>query len=250
MHPVLFKIGTLEISSYGAALALAFLVGTFLAVKEAPKRNINPENILDLSIYIGIASIIGSRIAYVVINWSYYSENLISIVTRGGGLSFHGGLTAGFLIGLWYVKRHKISVGVTADLVAPYLALGYAITRIGCFLNGCCYGRVSNVPWALPASFLDNTLRHPTQLYASFINLLLCGFLLYLRDKKPFDGYIFVAYIGLYGIYRFIIEYFRESHIFLGPLTLGQVVSLLMIATALVLIRFRPWGQVEEVHEE
>ncbi len=249
MHPVLFKIGMLEIYSYGVALVAAFLVGTFLAMKEAPKQNIDPENILDLSILIGIAAVIGSRIACVIINWSYYSQNPISIVSRGGGLSFHGGLTAGFLIGLWYVRRHKIPVGITADLAAPYVALGYAITRIGCLLNGCCFGRVSDVPWALRASFLDNALRHPTQLYASIINLLFFGILLYLRDKKPFNGYVFVVYVGLYGVYRFFIEYFRESDIYIGPLTLGQVVSLVMVLAAAALIKFWPWGRVKEAHE-
>ncbi len=250
MHPVLFQLGSLEIYSYGVALVIAFLAGTYFAVKEAPKVGIEPERILDLAILIGVAAIVGARFYYVILNWSYYAENPISIVTRGGGLVFHGGLAAGFLIGLWYVKKHNISVGLTADLVAPFVALGYAITRIGCLLNGCCFGVVSDVPWALPASFLDNALRHPTQLYASLSNLLFFGILMYLRDKKPFNGYLFVVYTGLYGAYRFIVEFFREGDLFLGPITLAQVVSLIMILVSLLLLKFWPWKQVTEAHEQ
>ncbi|UNC92839.1 prolipoprotein diacylglyceryl transferase [Candidatus Contubernalis alkaliaceticus] len=250
MHPVLFEIGSVKVYSYGAALALAFFLGAVLAMREAPRVGIEQEKILDLSILIGIGALVGSRIAYIILDLPYYLETPMKIISREGGLSFHGGLIAGFLISFWYLKRHKIPVGVTADLIAPYVALGYAITRIGCLMYGCCYGKVSNLPWALASSFVDNALRHPTQIYASLINFVFFGLLLYLRDKKPFHGYLFVLYVGFYGLYRFGIEFFRDSDVFFGPVTLAQAISLLMILASALLIRLWPWKQVDKISDK
>lgn len=246
MHPVLFEIGFIKVYSYGAALALAFILGTVMAIREAPQVGIEQERILDLSILIGIAALVGSRIAYIILDLNYYLEVPLRIISREGGLSFHGGLIAGFLVSLWYVRRYKVPVGVTADLAAPYVALGYAITRIGCLMYGCCYGKISDLPWALPSSFVDQALRHPTQIYASLTNFLFFGLLLYLRDKKPFQGYLFVLYVGLYGVYRFVIEFFRDSDVFFGPVTLAQALSLLMVLASVLLIKYWPWKQVEK----
>lgn len=237
MHPVLFRIGPLAIYSYSAALVTAFLVGTLLAYREAPRLGIDPENVLDLAILIGITSILGARVTYVLL----YGGSLWTIFSRGEGLAFHGGLVGGFLIAFWYVRRKKMPVGVTADLAAPSVALGYAITRIGCLMYGCCYGKVSDLPWALPSSFVDSLPRHPTQLYAFFSSLLIFGILRYLKPRKAFDGYLFVVYVGLYGLYRFIVEFYREGLPTLGFLSLGQVVSLGMIGAAALLVRFWPW---------
>lgn len=249
MYPVLFEIGFIKVYSYGAALALAFFLGTLLAMREAPRVGIEQERILDLAILIGISALVGSRIAYIIFDLTYYLEVPMRIISREGGLSFHGGLIAAFLVSLWYVRRHKIPVGVTADLAAPYLALGYAITRIGCFMYGCCYGKLSDLPWALPAAFVDQALRHPTQIYASLTNFIFFGLLLYFRDKKPFQGYLFVLYVGLYGVYRFIIEFYRDSEVFLGPVTLAQAVSLLMVLISVLLIKYWPWKQVEKISD-
>lgn len=242
MYPVLFEIGPIQIYSYGVALVLAFIAGIYFVSREAPAKGVSQDRILDLSILIGLSAIIGSRLAFVMLNWSYYARDPSLILTGIGGLSFHGGLFLAFLVSLWYVRRHNIPVGITADLIAPYLALGYAITRVGCFLNGCCYGKPSDLPWALPATLAEETLRHPAQLYASFMNLLIFAGLLHIKEKKPFNGYVFVAYVGLYGVYRFIIEFFREVDFYVSFLTLAQLVSLFMIAASLLLIKYWPWG--------
>lgn len=242
VYPVLFEIGSIEIYSYGVALVLAFITGIYFVSREAPAKGVSQDRVLDLSILIGISALIGSRLAYVILNWSYYAQDPSLIIGGVGGLSFHGGLVLAFLVSFWYVRRHNLPVGITADLIAPYVALGYAITRIGCFLNGCCYGKPSDLPWALPVSLTEEILRHPVQLYASVLNLFIFAGLLYIRDKKPFNGYVFVVYAGLYGLYRFVIEFFREEELLVSYFTLAQLVSLLMIAVSLLLIKFWPWG--------
>ncbi|MDW7652274.1 MAG: prolipoprotein diacylglyceryl transferase, partial [Bacillota bacterium] len=174
---------------------------------------------------------------------AYLEAPLTIFNIRSGGLSFHGGLIAGIAVGLWYTRRHKMPQGKVADLVAPYLALGYAIVRIGCLLNGCCYGRQTDVSWALPASYVDNAPRHPTQLYAFFAALIIFAVLRWRKKYIRFHGQLFIEFILYYSIYRFVVEGFREVSSYVGFLTLGQAVSLVAAVAAFVVIRVWPMGR-------
>jgi phosphatidylglycerol:prolipoprotein diacylglycerol transferase len=243
MYPVLFRVGDISVHAYGVLLALAFAAGIFGLARTARQAGLPEEKMLDMSLMIMVASVIGSRLLYILIEWPVFvADPLAVFAVQSGGLSFHGGLAAGVLTGLWYTHRHRLPQGKVADLVAPLVALGYAIVRIGCLLNGCCFGRPAEVPWALPAAYLDPTLRHPTQLYASAAAFLIFLILLYRRKRTRFHGQLFLEFIVYYSVYRFLSEFYRETDVFLGALTLGQATSLVVAAGAFVAIRIWPLG--------
>jgi phosphatidylglycerol:prolipoprotein diacylglycerol transferase len=126
-----------------------------------------------------------------------------------------------------------------ADIFAPFLALAYAIVRIGCFLNGCCYGKVSSSAFTVVFPFVDYCSRYPTQLYSSTLNLLLFGFLLWYYPRRKFSGQIFIYYLLGYSEYRFIVEFFRENWVFLGPFSISQAYSLVLLAIGMGLYFLR-----------
>jgi len=242
MYPELFKIGPLTIHTYGVLVATGFLLGLGLAVRQAKKEGIPPNKIVDLGFYILLSALIGSRLFYVMINAGYYIKNPLDIFkVWEGGLVFYGGLVLTVLTVLWYVKKNALSIWSTADLFAPSLAIGHAIGRIGCFCAGCCYGKpAEGLPWAV--SFTDpQTLAlvgiplHPTQIYESLGELTIFLVLITLRRHKSFNGQLFVTYVMLYSVLRFIVEFFRGDiarGFITHQLSFSQGVSILMFLTA------------------
>ena len=244
MHPVLFRIGAFNVYAYGFMLALAFTLCTLGFVRKGKDVGLPEEKLFGLVLWILVAAMLGARLLYVLLEFPVYVADPLSIFNiRSGGLSFHGGLVFGIAAGLWYTYKHKLPQGQVADLLAPYVALGYAFVRIGCLLNGCCYGRPANVFWALPAAYADDTMRHPTQLYAFFAALLIFLLLRYREKRIRFAGQLFWEFILLYSLYRFIVEFFREVNMHLEMLTLGQAASLVGVIFAYVVIRFWPLGR-------
>lgn len=237
MYPELFSIGNLTIYSYGMMIALAIIVTVISISREAPKENLISDHILEAVIAAAFAGMIGARLLYVMLNWSYFSANPMEIIfAQFAGLSFFGGLFLGtFVLYIWSAWR-KIGFLRITDLLAPYLILGYAFGRIGCFLNGCCYGQPSDLPWALPISMADDVLRHPVQLYAALGAIVIFIILKMLRSRRPFVGFIMIALFALYGILRFTTEFFRlEEQVFLG-LTFAQVFSLALTLFSVIII--------------
>ena len=241
MYPLLFNVGPIPIYGYGVMLALAFGLGALALVRQGREAGLAEEKVLNLIIIIFFSAMLGSRLVYILV-WEVRDivrDPLLALDFRGGGLSFHGGFFFAVLAGGGYVLFSRLPLGKVADMTAPYIALGYGLTRIGCFLKGCCYGRVSQVPWALPISLQDPVLRHPTQLYG-----VLAGFLMYLtlkffqkRSPTLFPGFLLLALAALYSIYRFILEFFRqEDVVFFRFLTLGQAVSIFMLGLSLSLM--------------
>ncbi len=233
MLPELFRIGNFAIHSYGFMLALAILISAIALYREAPRESLNPDYVLEAVIASSLVGLLGSRLFYVAQNWSYYSVRPFSaFFTQFEGLSFYGALICGPLALYGWSRWRKISFLKVTDLLAPYLALGYAFGRIGCFLNGCCYGKESDLPWALPVHMADEVLRHPVQLYAAAGGIALFLILKWLRPRRPFVGFISAALFGLYGLLRFTIEFFRHGELLWLNLTLAQWFSLGMIALA------------------
>ena len=227
MYPILFKIGPLEIYSYGVMVALGFLAAVFLAARDAKKAGLDPAKIVDLFLWILISGLAGGRLLYVAMNIEGYILNPLDIaMLNKGGLIFYGGLIAAFLTGVYFVRRNGMPTMKVADLIAPYIALGQAAGRVGCFLNGCCWGKVSNSAFAI--HFMGTPFRrHPTQLYSA---LLLAAIFLFLRPRsrkdRAFSGQIFLTYLLFYSVMRFLIEFIRdEPIIFLGRFTLSQGIS-------------------------
>jgi len=233
MYPVICKFGNFSIYSYGFLLAVAFLVATTLAASQAKREKVDPDVILNLSFIVFVLGIIGARIFYVVENLNYYLNNLSEIIMlQKGGLSWFGGLILGSISGLFYLKFKKLSIYKIVDLFAPFLVLGQAIGRLGCFLNGCCFGKESIYGIYSP---VQEAVLIPTQLYSSFVLLLIFVFLRIMQERPHRQGDIFFAYLLLYSIKRFIIEFYRaDNPVVLFGLTLFQLLSIVVFLLAFI----------------
>jgi len=245
MHPILFHIGPFALHSYGVFVAMAFLSAMGLALREAGRVGEDPEKILDLCFYVLVAAIAGSRILYVVVNWPTFEQDPVEIVRIWhGGLVFYGGFIGAFIAAWWYIRSKKLSFLKTADILAPSIAFGQFVGRIGCFCAGCCYGKPSNLPWAVvftdPESLAPRGIPlHPTQLYSSLNGLLIFALLVGLRRIKSFDGQLFWSYVLLYAVTRSIIEIFRgdpRGMFFGGAISTSQLLGSIMAAVAIVML--------------
>lgn len=225
MHPILLKAGVFTFYSYGFMVALGFLFAILLAIKIAKRVNIDAEKILDASLFALIGAIIGARTAYVIFYWYELKSPWEAFMVWHGGLVFYGGLVAAILAVILAAKMLKLNALDMLDVAAPATALGYALGRIGCFLNGCCYGGPCSLPWAV----------HPTQIYSSLAGLIMLALLLQVFYKRKFPGQVFALGITAYSIYRFIIEYFRVNPAVFMGLNSAQIFSLLLFVTGSVL---------------
>lgn len=225
MHPQICTIGPVTVYSYGLMLALAFIICSLLACSQAKRENINPEIVFNFTFFVFIAGILGARLFYVLDNIAYYLKNPKEIIMlQQGGLAWFGGLISAVTCGIIYLKAKKLPVFLMLDLVAPFVALAQAIGRVGCFLNGCCYGKVSRFGIYFPThdSFLI-----PTQLYSSAALVIIFIILRFLQDRPHRQGQIFMAYLLFYSSKRFLIEFWRnDSARILWGLTLFQFISI------------------------
>lgn len=233
MFPQICKIGPFTVYSYGLALVVAFIISSGLASLRVKEENINPDIIFNFAFLVFISGILGARILYVMENLSYYANNPLEIVMlQQGGLSWFGGLVLGAFSGVIYLKNKNLAVYKILDLVTPFIALGQAIGRIGCLLNGCCFGRPSNFGIYFPA---HSEILIPTQLYSSLILIFFFFFLRFLQDKPHKEGQIFFVYLLLYSIKRFFIEFWRaDNEINFMGLTLFQIISIAIFCLSIV----------------
>lgn len=242
MFPVLIKLGPLTLHTYGLLVATGFVTGLFLAVRQAKRQGISSERILDLGFYILLAAIIGSRLLFVATDPEHYLSRPLEIFKIWeGGLVFYGGLIFAVPVAVWYMNRHSLDKWAIADIIAPSIAIGHAIGRLGCFSAGCCYGApAEGLPWAV--TFLHpETLAirgvplHPAQIYESLGELVNFSLLIILRKHQSFKGQLFWTYILFYSVLRFVVEFFRgdeiRGFIFAGIST-SQAISVVMAAVA------------------
>jgi phosphatidylglycerol---prolipoprotein diacylglyceryl transferase len=244
MHPVLIRFGPFTIHTYGFLIAIGFLVGLWLAVIQAKKENIPVNKILDLSFYLLLAAIVGSRLFFILINAVHYINHPLDIFKIWeGGLVFYGGVLLAVPVTMWYVKRHRLDVWNTADIFAPSIAIAHVFGRLGCLSAGCCHGKpAEDLPWGI--IFTDpeclaptNVLLHPTQLYESAGELLIFLTLIMLRNHKSFNGRLFMMYLILYAVLRFIVEFFRGDigrGFIMGNLSVSQGISILIFFTGVI----------------
>jgi len=238
--PVAFEIGHISIYWYGIIIAAAFLSGLAITTKIAEKQGENPENILDLAIYLLIGSLISARAYFVIFDWKYFIDHFSeTFMTWKGGLSIHGAIIGGFIVVYIYTKIKKLSLLKYADILSYGAILGQAIGRWGNFFNSEAFGSPTNLPWKLYIPLIKRPLEyshyqyfHPTFLYESLWNLLVF-FILYkiLRKKfNNFNGAIFFSYLILYSSGRFIIESIRIDSIYsVFGLPIAQLVSIICI---------------------
>ncbi|KZL50094.1 prolipoprotein diacylglyceryl transferase [Nodularia spumigena CENA596] len=245
--PVIVEIGPITIRWYGLLIATAVLIGVSLSQYLAKRRNVNPELISDLSIWLVIGAIPAARLYYVLFQWSEYSQHPERIIAIWqGGIAIHGAIIGGTLAALIFAKVNQVSFWQLADLVAPSLILGQAIGRWGNFFNSEAFGRPTNFPWKLyiptqnrPPTLANFEYFHPTFLYESLWNLIVFALLMALFFRglsgKPRLrlGTLFLAYLVAYSFGRVWIEGFRIDSLMLGPLRIAQVVSLSGIVVGL-----------------
>ncbi len=218
-------------------LALGVLVSALALYREAPRENINPDYVLEAVMVAAVSGLFGARALYIILNWDYYSGRLFSsFFTQFEGLSFYGGFLGGIIMLAVWSRWRKVGFLKLADLAAPYLILGYGFGRIGCFLNGCCFGKESDLPWAIAVGAVDGTLRHPVQLYAALGALAIFILLKKLRPVRPFVGFIFIALFAFYGLLRFTTEFFRYGELIWFNLTLAQLFSLGLVVVSLAAV--------------
>jgi phosphatidylglycerol:prolipoprotein diacylglycerol transferase len=183
MFPVLFKIGKWPIYTYGLFIAIGTIVAILFVGREAKKLGQDHEQIMDLCIYLLIAAIVGSRLFYIFSNPKLFLSDPLEIFRIwNGGLVFYGGFVIALVTAILYLKRKKLSLFLTADIMAPPLALGHFFGRLGCLFAGCCYGKATDLPWAITFTNTESLAPlgvplHPTQLYAAINNLLIFVFL-------------------------------------------------------------------------
>jgi phosphatidylglycerol:prolipoprotein diacylglycerol transferase len=258
----------LPLHTYGLLIASAFVVGIWLAQREARRQGQDPERVADLSFWILVAALVGSRIYFIFVNWNDYFGDGAWVVTGlgriprllavwEGGLVFYGGFIAAALTAVWYLRRHRMPFLPYADTLIPSVAFGHFLGRLGCFSAGCCWGRTSGpgLPWGakfppeslafqsfvarpggdrfLTPDHLSTLPLHPTQLYEAFGELALFALLVLLvRPRKRFHGQVLATWLMAYAVLRTVVESFRgdiERGVVAG-LGVGQWTSILIFA--------------------
>ena len=218
MHPVAFELGGFAIHWYGIFLALGVLAGVWTAARRCVLDKLQPVIITDLAPWLVGGVIVGARALYVISYWDsqFAGQPLWHIFNlRSGGLIFYGGLIGAVVAGFLYLRIKHQPIWKVADALAPSIALGHALGRIGCLMFGCCYGRVCELPWAVhfPAGHATHPLGvHPTQVYESVLNFGLYLALAWLYRRKKFDGHVFGVYLVSYALVRALVEVFRGDY--------------------------------------
>ncbi len=266
MYPELIRIGDFPLNTYGFLLSVGLMLALFAAAKLAVRDGLPKERIYDLGLWTIIGGLIGSKILMV---FTEENVNLFSLdFLRSGGV-YYGGFLGGLVALVFLIQFYKLPFWKVADAFAPGVALGQFFGRQGCFSAGCCWGKVTNLPWGVHFTeaghentgvpIFDgagNALHlHPTQLYESFAMLIVFGALIYLHRRKRFDGQVLIGYMILYPIVRFTIEFFRDDprgDLFglttLSGLSTSQLLSLFIAFGAIVFMIWRlrqPRGAAE-----
>ncbi len=256
MHPILFEIpridlgawtiGPIPIRLYGLMIGIGFLLGVWLASRRAKKEGLNPDLIIDMGVYLLLAAIVGSRALYVLTALNEFANNPFDVfAVWKGGLVFYGGVLAAVPVGIWYVKKHGLPVWKTADIMAPYIALGHGFGRLGCFFAGCCYGTPCTGPLCItfndPLSLAPRGVPlFPSQLAESGGEFLIFALLLVLRRSKKFDGQLFWFYILFYAVLRFSLEFYRgdadRGVYFGGLISQSQIIAIGMFVFSLFVL--------------
>jgi phosphatidylglycerol:prolipoprotein diacylglycerol transferase len=252
VHPTLIKFHGLELHSYGLLLAIAFLVGIQLFLKRGVARGLPEDKLSTLSLILLVLAIIGGRGLYVLTHWNDYARDFGGVFRIWeGGLMLYGGYFLAIAGGIVYVRRAGLPVWRVGDAAAPSMALGIGLGRLGCFLNGCCFGLPSSVPWAIrfpPGSYSNlvfpNERIHPSQLYLAAAGVGLFLLLLALDRKPRFDGWLFWSYIAFDASLRFIIDFTRyyDATSYLGKVgpfafNVNQVFSVVLVLAAIFMLR-------------
>ncbi len=260
MRQVLFEIpifGGLSVFGYGAMLVLAFISSTWLACWRARRERLDPDVIMDMAFWVFLSGMVGARLFYCIEYWGTEIQSLWEVLQYWkGGIVYYGGLIGGSVAFFVYRRMRPFPLRPYMDVLAPSIAIGTMFGRLGCFLNGCCYGRVCDLPWAVsfpkpsPAWLHHHEWRmisegavrslavHPTQIYSAIDGLVLLLLLSAFFPLRRRDGEVFALLIVTYPITRFLIEFLRNDEgAFFAGLTISQIISVALFLTGLAF-----WG--------
>ena len=250
VYPKLFELGPFTVYTYGVLLAVSYLIGLKMAMSRAKTRGLDSNRVLDLGIYIIIAALVGAKALLAIVDINVYWNNPREILSllRSGGV-FYGGLILAVAVAFRYIIKHGMPLWTTCDVFAPGIALGHVTGRLGCYAAGCCYGKPTDVSWAV---VFTNPLAteqagtplgiplHPTQLYEAGAELFILGLLLATERKgRRFPGRTFWLYMLLYAISRYVIEIYRGDPRGVVPffdISTSQFISLILGPLSLIML--------------
>jgi len=273
VHPIFIRLGPLDIHTYGVLVAIGFIVGLAVAGRRARSEGIPAEQISDLGMWLIIAGMVGGKLFHIIFFWDDFIAGWHADGVRSlrEGFVFYGGFILATVVAVVYARRKRLPLAKLLDIFSPSVALGHAFGRMGCFFNGCCYGKVCSDGFPLgvrfpaifdatgrpigSAPFLDHLQHklvkisastslpvHPTEIYEALGNLaIFAGLSLFYRHKR-FDGQVFWLYVLSYGVLRLVVEFFRGDYytFYFGALTIGQIVAITMIAVASLALWLSP----------
>jgi phosphatidylglycerol:prolipoprotein diacylglycerol transferase len=245
IDPVFLRLGPLELRWYGLMYMLSFILGYFYLKRLAKQKKLalSGDDLYDLLFFLILGVMIGGRIGYVLFYdlGSYLQRPIEILYIWQGGMSFHGGFV-GVILAVWFLCwKRGWSFWETADLVCAGFPIGLGLVRLGNFINGELFGRETALPWGVVFPDGGSMPRHPSQLYEAFLEGLVLFFILrWLYKKNFYPGTVAWALIGIYGVFRFLVEFVREpdAHIGfdLGPFTRGQLLTFPMMAVGLAML--------------
>ena len=251
MHPEIAHWGFVHLRWYGVMLALAFLAGTAIALREARRLRLDEDRLITVILVTLVAAVLGARGLYVVEHVDEFREEWSGVLALWqGGLTLYGGIVAGTVAGLLTARQAGLPMWIVADALTPSLALGTAFGRVGCFMNGCCYGRPTKLPWGVvfpPDSFagleFGSTPVHPSQLYAALVGLVLFLLMWALRRRLAPPGTLFWTFVAMFAVIRIPLDFTRayeiESRVFSAAgfaVTESQLTSLALALFAVLMI--------------
>ncbi len=239
---ILFEIGSFKVHAWGLMFVIAFIISFLLILREAKKQKIDSRHIYNIGLYILLGSLIGARLFYVIEHLPFFLQDPLKILlVWQGGLTSYGSLLAIFFVWLYIRKQKDLSFSKILDIMAPYIVLAFAITRIGCFLRGCCGGIATDLPWAVNG-------KHPTQLYESIYSMIIVFILLRLKKIKKAGkktrfkillnkkGAMFLYFLGMYSFFRFFNDFLRVYETFFFGFALSQWIALGIFVSSMVLL--------------
>jgi phosphatidylglycerol:prolipoprotein diacylglycerol transferase len=243
MHPILYSFDGITLYTYGMMLSIGFLTGFALFLLDLKRRSLSVDTGIDLAFWVLLSSIAGSRLVYVLLNLSYFGKNPVKIfMLWEGGLVWYGAFLGALAAVFIFFRVKKLPGWLWADIAIPYVALGQAIGRVGCFMAGCCYGRPTDLPWGV--TFTQSEIAplgaalHPTQLYEMLFNFTIFAVLFFRRNRVSFRGEQILSYLFLYGAARGIVEVFRgdpRGFWLWNTVSTSQLIGAAMMAAGIVL---------------
>ncbi len=238
MHPELFEVFGFHVHSWGALVALAFIAGVFIAASFGKREGIKRDDVIDGAMWVIFSGLIGARVFYIIgFPGPFLNDPLSVFALWEGGMVFYGGLVFSMVTIILFCRSRNIPVLRAFDIATPAAAVGYAIGRVGCLLNGCCYGVPCSLPWAMtfPESMVPV---HPTQIYSIVSGLIIFAVVWAVYRRKAYDGQVLLWGVVMYSVYRFIVESFRFNLLNWAGLSPSQWISiaLLAVCTGVILI--------------